>query len=60
MLTLKPPISLISAEKAYRKDDDATIYPVSQIEGIYIDENVNFANSKASYIRLLNFYLAVK
>jgi phenylalanyl-tRNA synthetase alpha chain len=47
MLDSKPPIAFISAGKVYRKDDDATHLPMfHQIEGIYVDENVNFAQLK--------------
>ena len=56
MLTSKPPISLISAGKVYRKDDDATHLPMfHQIEGIYIDENVNFANLKSIIYKIIEF-----
>ena len=48
MLELKPPMALSSAGKVYRKDDDSTHLPMfHQIEGIYVDENVNFSNLKA-------------
>ena len=47
MLESKPPIAFTSAGKVYRKDDDATHLPMfHQVEGIYIDENVTFANLK--------------
>jgi phenylalanyl-tRNA synthetase alpha chain len=47
MLDSKPPIAFISAGKVYRKDDDATHLPMfHQIEGIYVDKNVNFAQLK--------------
>lgn len=47
MLNSKPPISFTSAGKVYRKDDDATHLPMfHQVEGIYIDKNVTFANLK--------------
>ena len=56
MLTSKPPISLISAGKVYRKDDDATHLPMfHQIEGIYIDEDVNFANLKSIIYKIIEF-----
>ena len=48
MLNMKPPLALASAGKVYRKDDDATHLPMfHQIEGIYIDKSVTFANLKA-------------
>ncbi len=47
MLQKKPPFALISGGKVYRKDDDATHLPMfHQIEGIYINKDVNFANLK--------------
>ena len=45
MLESKPPMAFTSAGKVYRKDDDATHLPMfHQVEGIYIDEIVTFAN----------------
>ena len=47
MLKSKPPIAFTSAGKVYRKDDDATHLPMfHQVEGIYVDETVTFANLK--------------
>ena len=47
MLKSKPPLAFSSAGKVYRKDDDATHLPMfHQVEGIYIDEGVTFANLK--------------
>ena len=47
MLQKKPPIAFISGGKVFRKDDDATHLPMfHQVEGIYVDENVSFANLK--------------
>ena len=47
MLESKPPIAFTSAGKVYRKDDDATHLPMfHQVEGIYVDKNVTFANLK--------------
>jgi len=47
MLKTKPPLAFTSAGKVYRKDDDATHLPMfHQVEGIYVDENVTFANLK--------------
>ena len=47
MLAKKPPFAFISGGKVYRKDDDATHLPMfHQIEGIYVDKNVSFANLK--------------
>ena len=47
MLEKKPPLAFVSGGKVYRKDDDSTHLPMfHQIEGIYVNENVNFANLK--------------
>ena len=47
MLNAQPPMAYTSAGKVYRKDDDATHLPMfHQIEGIYIDKSVTFANLK--------------
>jgi len=47
MLKSKPPLAFTSAGKVFRKDDDATHLPMfHQVEGIYVDENVTFANLK--------------
>ena len=47
MLESKPPIAFTSAGKVYRKDDDSTHLPMfHQVEGIFVDKNVTFANLK--------------
>ena len=47
MLEKKPPLAFISGGKVYRKDDDATHLPMfHQVEGIYVDEDVNFGQLK--------------
>ena len=47
MLKKKPPLAFISGGKVFRKDDDATHLPMfHQIEGIYVDEGINFAQLK--------------
>ena len=47
MLNTKPPFAFTSSGKVYRKDDDATHLPMfHQVEGIYVDENITFANLK--------------
>ena len=47
MLKSKPPLAITSAGKVYRKDDDATHLPMfHQVEGIYVDEDITFANLK--------------
>jgi phenylalanyl-tRNA synthetase alpha chain len=47
MLKSQPPLAFTSAGKVYRKDDDATHLPMfHQVEGIYVDTEVTFANLK--------------
>ena len=54
MLSKKPPIALISGGKVYRKDDDATHLPMfHQIEGIYVNEGVTFANLKNLIFKII-------
>ena len=47
MLENKPPLAFISGGKVYRKDDDSTHLPMfHQIEGIYVDQDITFAQLK--------------
>ncbi|MDA9757464.1 phenylalanine--tRNA ligase subunit alpha [Pseudomonadota bacterium] len=47
MLNEDPPFAFSSAGKVFRKDDDATHLPMfHQVEGMYVDNNVTFANLK--------------
>ena len=51
----KPPIAFVSGGKVYRKDDDATHLPMfHQIEGIYVDENVSFAQLKDLIYKIIH------
>ncbi|MDB3951822.1 phenylalanine--tRNA ligase subunit alpha [Gammaproteobacteria bacterium] len=55
MLDRKPPMAFISGGKVYRKDDDATHLPMfHQVEGIYVDQNVSFANLKALIYEIIH------
>ncbi len=55
MLNNKPPIAFISGGKVYRKDDDSTHLPMfHQIEGIYVDQNISFANLKDLIFRIIH------
>ncbi|MDC1007632.1 phenylalanine--tRNA ligase subunit alpha [Gammaproteobacteria bacterium] len=55
MLEKKPPIAFVSGGKVYRKDDDATHLPMfHQIEGIYVDENVSFAQLKDLIYKIIH------
>ena len=47
MLEKKPPLAFVSGGKVYRKDDDSTHLPMfHQIEGIYVNIDVSFAELK--------------
>ena len=55
MLERKPPLAFISGGKVYRKDDDSTHLPMfHQIEGIYVNEDVSFANLKYLIYKIVN------
>ncbi|MGA8707647.1 MAG: phenylalanine--tRNA ligase subunit alpha [Steroidobacteraceae bacterium] len=48
MLAQKPPIALIAPGRTYRVDSDASHSPMfHQVEGLFVDEGVSFANLKA-------------
>ncbi|TCJ13846.1 phenylalanine--tRNA ligase subunit alpha [Parasulfuritortus cantonensis] len=43
----KPPIKIISPGRVYRVDSDATHSPMfHQVEGLWVDDNISFANLK--------------
>ena len=47
MMQSEPPLAYASAGKVYRKDDDATHLPMfHQVEGIYVNSKVTFAELK--------------
>ncbi|MFN9211931.1 MAG: phenylalanine--tRNA ligase subunit alpha [Betaproteobacteria bacterium] len=51
----KPPIKVIAPGRTYRVDSDATHSPMfHQIEGLWIDENVSFADLKGVYTDFLH------
>jgi phenylalanyl-tRNA synthetase alpha chain len=54
MMNQKPPLAFTSSGKVYRKDDDSTHLPMfQQIEGIYVDTNVNFSHLKDLIYRIV-------
>ena len=47
MVTHQPPLKIISPGRVYRFDSDATHSPMfHQVEGLWVDESVSFANLK--------------
>ena len=52
--THKPPIKVIAPGRTYRVDSDATHSPMfHQVEGLWIDENISFADLKGVYTEFL-------
>ena len=52
--THQPPLKVIAPGRAYRVDSDATHSPMfHQVEGLWIDEDVSFADLKSVYIDFL-------
>jgi phenylalanyl-tRNA synthetase alpha chain len=50
----KPPLKVIATGRTYRVDSDATHSPMfHQVEGLWIDENVSFADLKGVYTDFL-------
>jgi len=58
METHKPPIRIIAPGRVYRVDSDATHSPMfHQVEGLWIDESVSFADLKGVFTDFLrNFF----
>ena len=53
----KAPLKILCPGKVYRSDSDPTHTPMfHQIEGLLIDENVNFGNLKKELIDFLNYF----
>jgi phenylalanyl-tRNA synthetase alpha chain len=56
-LSHKPPIKVIAPGRVYRVDMDATHSPMfHQLEGLWIDEGVSFANLKGVIIQFLRLF----
>jgi len=52
--THKPPIRVIAPGRTYRVDSDATHSPMfHQVEGLWIDEDISFADLKGVYVDFL-------
>ena len=53
-LTHKPPLKVIAPGRTYRVDSDATHSPMfHQVEGLWIDEDISFADLKGVYAEFL-------
>ena len=54
MLKNRPPIRVLAPGRVYRSDSDATHSPMShQVEGLWVDEHVSFANLKGVSVEFL-------
>ncbi len=50
----KPPVRVVCPGRVYRRDSDPTHSPMfHQVEGLYVDENVSFAELKGTLIAFL-------
>jgi phenylalanyl-tRNA synthetase alpha chain len=57
----KPPIKVIAPGRTYRVDSDATHSPMfHQVEGLWIDENISFADLKAVYTEFLRRFFEIE
>ena len=57
----KVPLKILCPGKVYRSDSDPTHTPMfHQVEGLLIDENVNFGNLKKELIDFLNYFFEKK
>ncbi len=58
--THQPPIKVIAPGRAYRVDSDATHSPMfHQVEGLWIDEHISFADLKGVYIDFLHRFFEI-
>jgi phenylalanyl-tRNA synthetase alpha chain len=57
----EPPVRIISPGRVYRRDNDSTHSPVfHQVEGIYVDENVSFADLKQTLYYFVEQMFGIK
>ncbi|MEE9386520.1 MAG: phenylalanine--tRNA ligase subunit alpha [Nannocystaceae bacterium] len=55
MLRERPPVRIVAPGTVFRQDDDATHSPMfNQIEGLYVDRGVTFADLKATLYALFS------
>ena len=53
----KPPLALIAPGRVYRRDSDVSHSPMfNQVEGLYVDENVSFANLKSTLHKFMEAF----
>ena len=57
MADRKPPVRFIAPGKVYRCDSDTTHTPMfHQVEGLMIDENINFSHLKGLLVKFLEYF----
>lgn len=57
----KPPVKIIAPGRVYRSDYDATHTPMfHQVEGLWIDKGISFADLKTTLIEFLQFFFEDK
>ena len=57
----KPPIKVIAPGRTYRVDSDATHSPMfHQVEGLWIDEHISFADLKGVYTEFLRRFFEIE
>jgi phenylalanyl-tRNA synthetase alpha chain len=57
----KPPIKVIAPGRTYRVDSDATHSPMfHQVEGLWIDEQISFADLKGVYTEFLRRFFEIE
>jgi phenylalanyl-tRNA synthetase alpha chain len=53
----KPPLALIAPGRVYRRDSDVSHSPMfHQVEGLYVDKNVSFANLKSTLHKFMEAF----
>jgi phenylalanyl-tRNA synthetase alpha chain len=53
----QPPLALIAPGRVYRRDSDVSHSPMfHQVEGLYVDENVSFANLKSTLHKFMEAF----
>jgi phenylalanyl-tRNA synthetase alpha chain len=59
--THRPPIKVIAPGRTYRVDSDATHSPMfHQVEGLWIDEHISFADLKGVYTEFLRRFFEIE
>ena len=61
MMTSPPPIKIIAPGNVFRRDDDATHTPMfPQVEGLYVDRDVSFADLKGTLLHFVRRFFGAE